>query len=132
MIINAENTILGRMASAAAKHAAQGEEVVIVNCEKAIVKNPDSTTKRYLELMDIGQPQQGPYIHRRADMFVRRVVRGMLPYKKAKGKKAYSQVTCFIGVPDHLSKEKMEVFGTPITKGKTITVGQLCSSIGAK
>ena len=35
--IDADNLILGRMATTAAKSALAGENVVIVNCEKAIV-----------------------------------------------------------------------------------------------
>ena len=37
MIINADNLVLGRMAAIAAKQALLGEDVRIVNCEKAII-----------------------------------------------------------------------------------------------
>jgi large subunit ribosomal protein L13 len=36
-IINAEDTILGRLASYIAKEALKGESFIILNCEKAII-----------------------------------------------------------------------------------------------
>lgn len=135
MIINAENLVLGRMATTAAKKALEGENVVVVNCEKAIIKSPDFAKKRYLELMDIGQPQQGPYIKRRPDMFVKRVIRGMLPYKKGRGRSALDRVKCYIGVPQDMASEKLETVENAVFKpsgAKSTTVGRLCESLGAK
>ena len=37
MIINAENLVLGRMAAVVAKQALLGEDINIVNCEKAVI-----------------------------------------------------------------------------------------------
>ena len=37
LYIDASDTILGRLASYVAKRALEGEEVIIVNCEKCIV-----------------------------------------------------------------------------------------------
>ena len=55
MIINAENLILGRMTTYAAKKALQGEEVDIVNCEKAII-----TGIATINVSDCPSPQSSP------------------------------------------------------------------------
>ena len=64
------------------------------------------------------------------DRFIRRSIRGMLPYKQEKGEKAFKKIMCHIGVPEKFSKEKIETIpSSSITKSKTfkyISVGKLC------
>ena len=51
-VIDAENAILGRLASYVAKQVLKGEEIVIVNSEKAIItgnkKNIQKNYKKYV------------------------------------------------------------------------------------
>ena len=134
MIINADNLVLGRMAAIAAKQALLGEDVRIVNCEKAIITgDKKSILKHYLQRLDIGQPQQGPFIQKRPDLFVRRTIRGMLPRRQSKGRDAFSRVKCYVGVPDKSEKadtlKKAQL--QKITK-RFITVGELCMHLGGK
>lgn len=135
MIIDASNHILGRMASVAAKKALIGEDVIVINCEKAVItgKRKDIVSK-YRHRMDLGQPTKGPFIARRPDMFVRRVIRGMLPRKKAKGRAAFKKVKCFIGVPEGLGSEEVHKIQKAYIGGvstlKFITVKELCRLIG--
>jgi len=99
-IIDATDTILGRMASYVAKRVLEGEEIVIVNCEKVIVSgNKENIFKEYKEKRDRGDRYKGPFYPRMPDRIVRRVIRGMLPYKTERGRKALSRVKTFIGVP---------------------------------
>ena len=98
MIINAIDLILGRVATVAAKKALMGENVEIVNCEKAIMTgNKKDILERYKTKRAMGQVYHGPYILRRPDMFVKRAIRGMLPYKQDKGKKASILDLPFLG-----------------------------------
>lgn len=135
MIINAENLILGRVAALAAKQSLIGEEVSIVNCEKAVITgNKKSIIKHYLSRLRLGQPQQGPFVHRRPDMFVRRTIRGMLPRKQPKGRAALARVKCYLGTPSNLegkSTKPKEAISSNIRKAR-ITVGELCMHLGAK
>ena len=135
MIINAENLILGRMAAVAAKQALIGDDVQIVNCEKAVITgNRKAVIKHYLSRLRLGQPQQGPFVHRRPDMFVRRTIRGMLPKKQAKGRAALARVKCYLGTPSNLegkSAKPKEAISSNIRKAR-ITVGELCMHLGAK
>ena len=83
MIIDATNLILGRMAAFAAKKALLGEKVDIINCEKAVVSGSKrDVLARYKQKRE-RTTIKGPFFPKVADRFVRRTVRGMLPYKQA-------------------------------------------------
>ena len=108
MIINAENTILGRLATYAAKQALLGEKVFIINCEKAIITGSrKDILNDFAERIARGNPFKGPYFPRRSDMIVRRTIRGMLPRRKSKGRIAYKNVICYLGMPESLKNEKI-------------------------
>lgn len=100
MIVDATGLVMGRLASVAAKHLLAGEDVKIVNIEKAIV-----TGRRERIFEDYGQARQrgtkerGPYFPRRPDRIMTRTIRGMLPYKMQRGQDAMSRLRVFIGVP---------------------------------
>ncbi len=135
MIIDASNLIVGRMASIAAKKALLGEEVIVVNCEKAIMTGKkNEIIKRYHMRKELGQPTQGPFFPKRADMLVRRIIRGMVPRKRSRGREAFTKVKCFIGVPASMDSSKFEtVENANISKTSThyfITVKELCRLIG--
>ena len=136
MIIDAANLILGRLASKAAKHALSGEEVIVINCEKAIVTgNKKQIFDSYIGKFDIGQVNQGPYFPRKPDQLVRRTIRGMLPRKKPKGRAAYERVKCYIGMPSQIKAEAKslpEASGDRIRNTSHITVLELCKHIGYK
>ena len=109
MIINAENLILGRLASFVAKKALLGEKIDIVNCESAIITGrKKEILGRYKEKREKGDPLHGPFIRRKADGFVKRVIRGMLPHKQEKGRKALKRIKCFIGMPEQFKDKKLE------------------------
>jgi len=134
IVIDATNLILGRMATVAAKHLLEGRSVTVVNSEKTVISGKRvSKVRDEKEKLKIGHPRKGPYFPRQPDRYVKRVVRGMLPRKSAKGKEAYKRLRVFIGVP-------LEFKDTPFVtvseasaaklKCPTITVGELVSEIG--
>jgi large subunit ribosomal protein L13 len=109
-IINADGLILGRLASTVAKRLLNGEEIIIVNAEKAVLSGKrKSKVMEAKEFLEVGSPGKGPFHHRRPDMIVRRTVRGMLPYKQPKGKQAYKRLKVFIGIPEEFKDKKMEI-----------------------
>jgi large subunit ribosomal protein L13 len=100
-IVNAEELILGRMASIVAKRLLRGETITIVNAEKAVISGKRrSKVREAKEFLQVGHPRKGPFHYRRPDRIVRRTVRGMLPYKQPKGKQAYKRLKVFIGAPE--------------------------------
>ena len=134
-IINAENLILGRMASLVAKQALLGENIVIVNSEKAvIIGKKEFLIKKYKHKKTVGTPNYGPFFMQKPDMFVKRVIRGMLPYKQEKGRKALKRIKCYIGIPSKYEKWKLEsIKNIDVKQIKIpyyITVKQLLSHIG--
>lgn len=137
MIIDATDLILGRMASVAAKKALRGEEIKIVNCEKAIITgNKKYLLEKYKANRDRGVPLKGPYFPRMPDRIVRRTIRGMLPYKKARGGDAYKRIMCYIGVPEELAKEKTitikEANLSKLPTLKYLTIEKISKNLGAK
>ncbi len=107
-MINADGLILGRVASIIAKKLLNGENVIIVNAEKAVIsgkkKSKVAEAKKFLE---VGSPMKGPFHYRRPDRILRKTVRGMLPFKKPKGKNALKKLKVFISVPEDLKDQPM-------------------------
>lgn len=136
MIIDAEDQILGRLASFAAKKALLGENVDIINCEKAVITGSKAhIIRKYGLKRSIGQPRKGPFIPRRPDLFVRRSIRGMLPYKTYRGKNAYSKIKCHTGTPENLTGEGVKLEKSHISKLmslKYVRVDEVCEMLGAK
>lgn len=62
MIIDANNLILGRIAAVSAKTALKGEDINIINCEKAvIVGSKQNVLERFKEKIRRGIPAKGPF-----------------------------------------------------------------------
>jgi large subunit ribosomal protein L13 len=110
IVIDATNQILGRLASYAAKNALSGNTVIVLNAEKAVISGRKSNiveeAKRRLKTRTLASQTTAPVHQRRPDLYLRRVVRGMLPWKKAKGKAAFHRVLVFMGVPEEYAKTK--------------------------
>ena len=137
IIIDATNLIVGRLASYVAKKALLGEEVHIINSEKAIISGKkENIFKKFEKRREIGDPHHGPYYPRKADILVRRIIRGMLPYKKERGKEAFKRIKCYIGVPKNLEGKKAETLKSAhvskLPTLKYITIGELSKHLGAK
>src|SRR3989344_7672724 len=109
MIIDAKKLIIGRIASFAAKRALLGEKVDVVNCEYAVITGSRKVVlAKYKERLRRGTPEHGPFNVKREDRFMRRVIRGMLPYTQPKGRAAFDKVMCHIGVPKKFEGEELQ------------------------
>jgi len=111
--IDAEGAVLGRLASYAAKKALEGNEVVIVNSERAIITG---SKKNIIEKYRIlrkkgGHSQKGPRISRTPFRLLKRMIRGMLPdFRKGIGKKAFKKISCYNSIPEEFEKlEKIKI-----------------------
>jgi large subunit ribosomal protein L13 len=109
LLLDAKNQILGRLASYIAKRALSGDFVVVLNAEKAVISGRRSNiveeAKRRLKTRTLGTQIHAPTHQRRPDLYLRRVVRGMLPWKKAKGKSAFHRVHVYMGVPEEFANK---------------------------
>lgn len=136
MIIDAKDQILGRVATFAAKNALLGETVDIVNCESIIVSGAKQTVIAMYKHEKERGTFKGPIFFRSPDRFVRRGIRGMIPYKQPRGKDAYARIMCHVGIPPEFAGKKMEtVPGASMTKlpsNKYVTIREICRSLGGK
>ncbi len=137
MIIDAKDTVLGRVSSFAAKQLLLGNKVDIVNCEECVVSGRQHfTINEYIRKVHRGAPAKGPYFYRRPDMFVRRTIRGMLPFKKPRGQDAYKNIKCHIGFPENLKKENPIVLenshSSKLQLSDYIRVKDICNAAGWK
>jgi len=131
MIIDADGLIAGRLAAKIAKELLKGETIIIVNSEKAIITgNPDAIINRYYAKRERGDPNKGPFYPRQPDKLLKRMIRGMLPYKKEKGRKAFRRLEIFIGNPNDLKGEKISKTEEDISC-KYMTLKDLCNELGA-
>ncbi len=146
MIIDAEGHILGRLATWAAKQALLGENVIIINADKAIISGrKDMVFEEYserLKIKNIGNYRKGPFHQRRPDKFVRRSIRGMLPLNKSRGREAFKRVMVYINVPkrelqqnhnvdvDNMEIQKLDHLKKSVDR--YVTVADVCRFIGSK
>lgn len=136
-IIDADGLILGRMASIVAKRLLMGERIDIVNAEDVVVSGKRlQVINERKEFLNVGgRSRKGPIHYRRPNAIVRRTIRGMLPYRKTRGKEAYRRLKVHIGVPDDLKdtpKESLPDAHLERLRGRYITVGEIAKNIGWK
>ena len=134
-IIDADNAVLGRLASIVAKRLLNGEEITIVNAEKAvIVGNKYSIIERYQDRRDIGSVRKGPYYPKMPDRILRRTIRGMLPMKKSHGKEAYNRLKVYMGIPKEYKGKEFEIIEDAKNNKLEgfITLKELSIQLGAK
>jgi large subunit ribosomal protein L13 len=137
MILDATDLIVGRFATVLAKRALMGEEIIVVNSEKAVISGSrTNVVGKYRNWTQRGAPLQGPYFPRRPDMIVRRMIRGMLPHKQPKGKDAYKRVMCYIGIPEAYKDKKFETVKeaqvSMLPNLRYVTIGHISKQIGGK
>jgi large subunit ribosomal protein L13 len=133
-IIDASGAILGRLSTYTAKRLLKGEEIAVVNSEKAIISGKKSSIKnRYKKKREIGTYRKGPFFPKMPDKIVKRTIRGMIPYQTPHGRIAFKRLKCYIGVPKEFEGKKFEIIKDvekqPIDY---LTIEELSRSLGAK
>lgn len=136
-VINADGMILGRLASIVAKRLLEGEVISIVNTELSVVSGSKVTTfTEYKQDVDRGNKEFGPYFPKRPDQIVKRTIRGMLPYKKARGRDSMSRLRTYIGIPDDVEGKDFESIEEAhmnrLSSVKYIRLEELSEKLGAK
>ncbi|MBI4010303.1 MAG: 50S ribosomal protein L13 [Candidatus Aenigmarchaeota archaeon] len=131
---DAENQILGRLASVVAKELLNGERIIVVNSEKAVLSgNPKSKVEFYFHRLERGDAIHGPFFPKYPNEILRRTVRGMLPWDRTKGRSAFKNLKVFVGVPEEFKDrtfEKISIADASKLKNKYITLGEISNSIG--
>jgi large subunit ribosomal protein L13 len=136
-VIDASGLILGRLASHVAKRILIGENIVIINAEKAIItgskENIVEEFKTRLGTKTFQSQKYAPVHARRPDRYVRRVIRGMLPWKKPRGKNAYRKLKVYISIPENYKEVSTQTFSDAKKNIRpSMTVGELLQIFGWK
>jgi len=97
------------LSSVVAKEALLGKEIVIVNCENAIVTgSKKAILSKFENFKNIGKPFHGPFTPKFPDRIVRRSIKRMLPYKTSRGSIAYKKIMCYLGIPNEFKDSELQ------------------------
>lgn len=137
VLINAQGLIVGRLSSIVAKKLLEGEEVTIINADKAILSGSKASTfAEFKQTVDRGTTEKGPYYPKRPDAIIKRIIRGMLPYKAQRGKDAMARLRVYIGTPTEVSgKEAVTLEKASVDRlssYKYMELGELSKLLGSK
>ena len=137
-VIDADGLILGRLSSHVAKRLRNGEEIVILNAEKAIISGSrDQLLEFYAHRRTRGASQtkaKGPFYPRTADTILKRTVRGMVEYKRPAGRAALKRLKVYLGVPREFKDAKSETIESAKKSHliKYVHLGDITKELGAK
>ena len=133
-IIDANGALLGRLSAITAKRLINGEEIAVINSEKAIISGKKFTIKqRYKQKIEVGTYRKGPFFPRMPDRIVKRTIRGMIPYQTPSGRSAFKKLKCYIGIPKEFEGKKIEnIKEAEKQPVDFITIEELSRYLGAK
>lgn len=136
-VIDAKGLIMGRLASVVAKRLLAGEEIAIVNADKAIISGSKVTTfNDYKSIREMGTREFGPYFPKRPERILKRTVRGMLPYKRARGKDAMSRINVYVGIPSEFKSAELTTIAEAnmnrLSSNKYVELGEVSRRLGSK
>lgn len=137
IILNGENAIVGRLATITAKYLVKGEEVAVINIEKATISgDPDKVVEVYRKRRGIqnkANPEESTKWPRRPDFLFKRIIQGMLP-KNTRGEKLLKNLKAHMGVPkelaDKASKAEAPKKQANTLMSKSITLEEICKRLG--
>lgn len=133
-LIDGEGAVLGRLASTLASESLDGEKMVVVNTENAVISGEKSDVVDDYRGKVERSVDRGPFHPRRPEGIAKRAVRGMLPYKKQRGKDALSRIRFYVDVPEEYTDEEFEEPDKAVDdigKGGYVTLGEISDKIGA-
>jgi large subunit ribosomal protein L13 len=140
VIIDAQDTILGRMCTIIAKLLLKGYRVYVINAEKAVVSGERRSVIEGYELFLEVRTHRNPYKRgirrpRTPINIIKRTVRGMLPKENTKGFEALRRLKVYIGVPEELSKlPRIRILDASISRlaGKYVYLADIARELGWK
>lgn len=139
-IVDATGHVVGRLASVLAKRLLNGEEIVVVNAEKAILTGKKSVVfEEYRAAHQRGSTASrmrgiGPRYPRRPDMMLRRSISRMLPYQRPRGRDALKRLRVYLYTPDEFKGKPLEIVedAKRPPQGPYISLGEIARLLGSK
>lgn len=135
-VIDASGLVLGRACSVIAKRVLNGENIVVINAEQAVVIGRRETVLEfYTTWRARGSVRKGPHYPRRPDRIFRRTVRGMLPFNHSRGREAFKRIMTYIGTPDEFAKlprETIEAAHARPSVREPLTLAEVSKLLGVQ
>lgn len=139
-IVDATGHVVGRLASVLAKRLLNGEEIVVVNAEKAILTGRKSVVfEEYRAAHHRGSNAsrmrgKGPRYPRRPDFMLRRTISRMMPYQQPRGREALKRLRVYISIPDDFKGKPYETIedAKRPPQGPHISLGEISRLLGSK
>lgn len=137
MVVDATNKVAGRIASIVAKQLLQGEHIIVINAVKAVLSgNRASLILEYKERLNIRTryaPWKGPLHWREPHYILRRMIRGMLPWKSARGRQAMKRLRVYQGTPEDIKiTRRLDIPDFTRTGRRTVYLSEIAREIGWK
>ncbi|MCX8198169.1 MAG: 50S ribosomal protein L13 [Candidatus Micrarchaeota archaeon] len=132
VVIDAKGAVVGRLGARVAKLLLSGQQVEIINADKAVMSGSLSAAKeKYFSRRsqkNKRNPDESPKWPRVPHLLLRRIIRGMLPWKSRRGREAYRRLRVVSGELEGKSQAIKEAS----SEGKqgTFTLSQLCLELG--
>jgi large subunit ribosomal protein L13 len=133
VVVDATGLVVGRMATFVAKRAILGDEVHIVNAEKAIIvgSSKKAIQEHYKFKREVGTSRKGPFFPREPHLIVKRTCRGMINYQSSAGRAAYKRIKAHLGVPKELANAKASTVDAAKREAKAfVTIAELATWLG--
>jgi len=135
IFIDASENIVGRLASVVARRLLDGEDITIVNAEKALITGDRADIlKEFKWRREVGSTRKGPYYPKRPDRILERAIRGMVPHKRPRGKTAMKKLKVYVAVPAEFKDKKLERIpeASQITAESFLSLGEISKYLGAE
>jgi large subunit ribosomal protein L13 len=132
VVVDARDCILGRVASQVAELALDGQSVAIVNAEQSVITGrEDAVMEKFKERRRHGS-DRGPMYPKRPDRIFKRSIRGMVPYKKPRGREALENVRVYVGNPNDQDAEVLDDTSLDrLSNIKFVSLGDVSETLGA-
>ena len=129
---DANGVVLGRIGSVICKELLKGKEVAVINCEKSIITgNRQEVLATLLHWRNLGGlGLKGPRTSKIPERMFKRMIRGMLPWDRTRGREVYRKLMCYSGNGDLNENELKQVKKIETKKVlKSVTLGELCKTL---
>ena len=136
LVIDGAGCVLGRLGSRIAKELLKGETVVLINADKIVISgNLKDIVGKYMTRRRIQthqRPELKPRYPRVPHLFVKRLIRGMLPWKSKRGKDAFKRLKVYTEPPEDLKEVKPIKIQLAEKRNlrKSVTVLEVCKRLG--
>lgn len=140
VVIDGKSHVIGRLAAFVAKDLLEGKSVAILRAEHTVYSMPleraVKNRKTIIHKRCLVNPKKGPFHYREPSKQLRKIVRGMLPYKTPRGAAAFARLSVFDGIPLEYEAAEKKLYTHALVKtqlnpfSKRCTLGQLCTAMG--